>query len=841
MAKIAYFTVTGQTRRFVEKIPNFNGLEITVTNPFVEMDEPFILIVPTYVSEVTEPVKDFLETGQNKRLCIGTFGGGNRNFGSLFCFTVHEIEAEYGIPVLHEFEFQGNDLDIQKLERELDELGKQTKRVSYFNLNNEVNIPVDGMIPLQKDKEAARVYFLEEINMNTVFFHTLEEKLAYLVREDYIDETILNKYEMSYIKELFQKLYAHKFRFKSFMGAYKFYTQYALKTNDGTKYLERYEDRIAFNALFLANGDERLAWGLAEEMITQRYQPATPTFLNAGKKRRGELVSCFLVDLDDSMLSIGRGINSALQLSRKGGGVGVNLSNLREAGAPIKKIENASSGVVPVMKLLEDSFSYSNQLGQRNGAGAVYLNVFHPDIYAFLSTKKENADEKIRVKTLSLGLVVPDKYYELLKTNRPMYLFSPYDVEREYGVPFSYINITEKYDEMIANDEIRKYKINARDLEQEISRLQQESGYPYIINIDTVNKANPVDGKIIMSNLCSEIFQPQEPSILNDDLSYQITGTDISCNLGSTNIPNILESPDFGKSIEVAVRALTTVTEQTDINEVPTIKKGNALYHTIGLGAMGLHTAFALNQMTYGSPESLEFTDAYFRSLNYYSLVASNKIAMEKKRAFHNFEKSKYADGSYFEPYLKGEFQFLSDKVAAIFKNVAIPTVSDWEKLKENVQKYGLYHRNRLAIAPNGSISYINETSASLHPITQRIEHRQEKTVGAIFYPAPYLSNETMPYYTSAFDMDQRKIIDVYAAAQPHIDQGMSLTLFMRSQIPEGLYEWKVGKTTAMTTRDLNRLRNYAFSKGIKSLYYVRTYTDDGDIIGANSCESCMV
>ncbi|WP_373748459.1 class Ib ribonucleoside-diphosphate reductase assembly flavoprotein NrdI, partial [Jeotgalibaca porci] len=425
MPKLAYFSVTGQTRRFIAKLPHIESVEITVTNPFIEMDEPFILVVPTYVSEVMEPVNDFLETGENARLCLGLFGGGNRNFADLFCFTVHDLEQQYGLPVLHEFEFQGSDYDVQKLESELDRMSQKTKRVSYFNLNNEVNIPVDGMIPLHKDKEAVRAYFLEEINMNTVFFYTLEEKLGYLVREDYIDGEMLENYSDAFIKEIFQKVYAHKFRFKSFMAAYKFYTQYALKTNDGAKYLERYEDRVVFNALFLANGDEQLARDIAEEMITQRYQPATPTFLNAGKKRRGELVSCFLIDLDDSMLSIGRGINSSLQLSRKGGGVGVNLSNLREAGAPIKKIENASSGVVPVMKLLEDSFSYSNQLGQRNGAGAVYLNVFHPDIYAFLSTKKENADEKIRVKTLSLGLVVPDKYYELLKTNRPMYLFSP--------------------------------------------------------------------------------------------------------------------------------------------------------------------------------------------------------------------------------------------------------------------------------------------------------------------------------------------------------------------------------------------------------------------------------
>ena len=735
---------------------------------------------------------------------------------------------------------------------------KDKADITYFKLNNQVNIPVDGQIPLEKDKEAVRAYFLEHINMNTVFFYTLEEKLTYLVDHDYIDPEILwayridpaqplapenvgKDYDFHFVKELFQRVYDVKFRFQSFMGAYKFYTQYALKTDDAEKYLERYEDRIAFNALYLGAGDKDLALKSAEEMIHQRYQPATPTFLNAGKKRRGEMVSCFLIDLDDSMLSIGRGINSALQLSRLGGGVGTNLSNLRAAGDPIKKIENASSGVVPVMKLLEDSFSYSNQLGQRNGAGVVYLNVFHPDIYAFLSTKKENADEKIRVKTLSLGLVVPDKYYDLIKHNEPMYLFSPYDVERIYGKPFSYVDITAEYDNMVANREIKKTKINARELEQEISRLQQESGYPYIINIDTVNRANPVAGRIIMSNLCSEIFQPQEPSKLNRDLSYEEIGTDVSCNLGSMNIVNLMQSPDFGRSVEVAVRALTTVTHLTAIEEVPTIKHGNDLYHTIGLGAMGLHTFFALNQMEYGSPESLEFTDLFFRTLNFYSLKASNQIARERGETFHRFEESKYADGSYFQPYINEAIDFQSDKLREIFRHIPVPTPQDWQQLANEVQTFGLYHRNRLAIAPNGSISYVNETSASLHPITQRVELRQEKTTGAIFYPAPYLSNETIDYYTSAYDMDQRKIIDVYAAAQPHIDQGMSLTLFMRSEIPEGLYEWKAGKTNKMTTRDLNRLRNYAYSKGIKSLYYVRTFTEDGELIGANQCESCMV
>lgn len=716
---------------------------------------------------------------------------------------------------------------------------KEIKDVSYFKLNNEINRPIDGQIPLNKDKEALAAFFKENVEPNTLTFATAMDKINYLIENDYLEEEFIKKYRPAFIEDLYQFLDEQHFTFKSFMAAYKFYSQYALKTNDGTAYLERYEDRVAFNALYFADGNEELAMSLADEMIYQRYQPATPSFLNAGRKRRGELVSCFLIQITDDMNAIGRGINSALQLSRIGGGVGITLSNLREAGAPIKGYEGAASGVMPVMKLFEDSFSYSNQLGQRQGAGVVYLNVFHPDIISFLSAKKENADEKIRVKTLSLGVIVPDKFYELTRKNEEMYLFSPYSVEKEYGVPFSYVDITKEYDNLVMNPRIRKTKIRARDLENEISKLQQESGYPYIINIDTANRSNPIDGKIIMSNLCSEILQVQAPSEINGKQEYEVLGTDISCNLGSTNIVNLMDSPDFGKSVRAMTRALTFVTDASDIDVVPSIQNGNALNHTIGLGAMGLHTYFAKNQMEYGSPESLEFTDLYFMLLNYWTLVESNAIAKEKGEVFHNFEKSAYADGSYFTDYIQGDYQPKSEKVKALFEGVFLPTGEDWAALAQTVKETGLYHQNRLAVAPNGSISYINDTSASIHPITRMIEERQEKKIGKIYYPAPYLSNETIGYYKSAYDMDMRKVIDVYATAQKHVDQGMSMTLFMRSDIPEGLYEWK--ETTKQTTRDLNILRHYAFHKGIKSIYYVRTFTDDAEEIGSNQCESCVI
>lgn len=718
---------------------------------------------------------------------------------------------------------------------------KDLKNVTYYDLNNEINIPKNGKIQLNKDKEALEAFLKENVQANLKTFSSLKERISFLIDNDYIESEFIEKYDFNFIEKLYQYLKEQNFHFKSFMAAYKFYAQYALKTNDNNYYLEQFIDRVAMNALYFANGNEELAMNLADEIVHQRYQPATPSFLNAGRKRRGEFVSCFLIQTTDNMNTIGRTINSALQLSRIGGGVGINLSNLRAAGDPIKHIEGAASGVVPVMKLLEDSFSYSNQLGQRQGAGVVYLSVFHPDIIDFLAAKKENADEKIRVKTLSLGVTVPDKFYELCKNNEDMYLFSPYDVEAIYGEPFSYVDITKEYDNMVNNENIKKTKIKARELETEISKLQQESGYPYIINIDTANKVNPIDGKIVMSNLCSEIMQVQTPSTVDNQQHYSELGTDVSCNLGSTNIVNLMDSPDFGKSVDAMVRALTFVSDNSNIDVVPSIQHGNHLAHSIGLGGMGLHSFLAKNQIEYGSPEAIEFTGVYFMLLNYWTLQTSNKIAKERKETFHNFENSKYADGLYFDKYIQENWAPKNKRVQELFKNIFIPSEKDWEQLKNDVMKYGLYNQNRLAVAPNGSISYINDTTASLHPIISRIEERYEAKTGKIYYPAPYLSNETIPYYKSAYDTDMRKVIDTYAAAQKHVDQSMSLTLFMRSTIQDNLYEWKNGRTDKMTTRDLTILRNYAHYKGIKSLYYVRTYTDDNQEVGVNECESCSI
>ncbi|MGW9550256.1 class 1b ribonucleoside-diphosphate reductase subunit alpha [Citricoccus zhacaiensis] len=717
----------------------------------------------------------------------------------------------------------------QDMIRSAKELPAAWQNLGYHELNAMLNLySADGKIQFEADHAAARQYFLQHVNNNTVFFHDLNEKLTYLVEHDYYEAETLEQYSAEFRTRLWDRAYGLKFRFPTFLGAFKFYTSYALKTFDGNRYLERYEDRVCMVALHLAQGDEQLAIDLVEEMVGGRFQPATPTFLNAGKAQRGELVSCFLLRIEDNMESIARSINSSLQLSKRGGGVALSLTNIREHGAPIKQIENQSSGVIPVMKLLEDSFSYANQLGARQGAGAVYLHAHHPDIYRFLDTKRENADEKVRIKTLSLGVVIPDITFELAKKNEDMYLFSPYDVQRVYGKPFTEISVSEKYYEMVDDARIKKTKINAREFFQTLAEIQFESGYPYIVFEDTVNQANPIKGRITMSNLCSEILQVSEASEFNEDLTYASVGKDISCNLGSMNIAKTMDSPDFGKSIETAIRALTAVSTMSEINSVPSIVQGNNSSHAIGLGQMNLHGYLARERVHYGSEEGIDFTNIYFYTVLFHALRSSNRIAMETGSTFGGFEDSTYASGTFFDKYTEQVWEPATPRVAELFSgaNVSIPTQADWRELKASVMEHGIFNQNLQAVPPTGSISYINNSTSSIHPVASKIEIRKEGKLGRVYYPAPYLTNENLEYYDDAYEIGYEKVIDTYAAATQHVDQGLSLTLFFKD---------------AATTRDLNKAQIYAWRKGIKTIYYIRLRQLALEGTEVEGCVSCML
>lgn len=699
---------------------------------------------------------------------------------------------------------------------------KSNQIPEWVILNNQI-VDGDGNIKdLNKDKEAVRSYFLNEINKKTQFFHSLKEKLEYLTTNDYYETEFLEKYTFEQIQAVYDIAYDAKFRFPTYMGAFKFYNDYALKSIDAERvFLERYEDRLSVIALYHADGDFELAKKLITSLIAQDFTPATPTLLNTGKKKRGEFVSCFLLEVDDSLNDIARVQEFAMQLSKLGGGVSINLTNLRAKGESIKDIPNVAKGVVGVAKLLDNAFRYADQMGQRQGAGAVYLNVFHADIEDFLQTKKLNADDDVRVKTLSMGVVMPDKMIELAREDKDMYVFYPHTVYKEYGIPFSdvAIKMDEWYDKLVENPNVRKRKMNPRKLFDMIAQLQGESGYPYIMYADNVNKENPLADPIKFSNLCTEILQPSIVSHYGDyhRRDEDEIGLDISCNLASGHMGNMIKNNSIKETVFAAMEIMNSVSEKTNIAHVPAVARANRIMRSVGFGVMGHHGYIAENFIAYGSEEDIDLIDVFFSLINYYSLVHSMEKAKETGEKFYGFERSSYADGSYFND--RGQVLPKTEVVKGLLADVEIPTDEDWAQLKEDVMTYGLYNSNRLAVAPNGSIAYVMSATPSLTPIKQIVE---ERTYGnsKTYFPMP-AADVAGFMYESAYQMDKYKIIDVIATAQKHVDQGISFELCI---------------TSDETTRSLQRYYLYAHYQGIKTLYYTRTQK-----LRIDECESCAV
>ncbi|EZT64214.1 ribonucleoside-diphosphate reductase, alpha subunit [Staphylococcus aureus C0637] len=697
----------------------------------------------------------------------------------------------------------------------------EEKKYNHIELNNEVTKRrEDGFFSLEKDQEAL-VAYLEEVKDKTIFFDTEIERLRYLVDNDFYFN-VFDIYSEADLIEITDYAKSIPFNFASYMSASKFFKDYALKTNDKSQYLEDYNQHVAIVALYLANGNKAQAKQFISAMVEQRYQPATPTFLNAGRARRGELVSCFLLEVDDSLNSINFIDSTAKQLSKIGGGVAINLSKLRARGEAIKGIKGVAKGVLPIAKSLEGGFSYADQLGQRPGAGAVYLNIFHYDVEEFLDTKKVNADEDLRLSTISTGLIVPSKFFDLAKEGKDFYMFAPHTVKEEYGVTLDDIDLEKYYDDMVANPNVEKKKKNAREMLNLIAQTQLQSGYPYLMFKDNANRVHPNSniGQIKMSNLCTEIFQLQETSIINDYGIEDEIKRDISCNLGSLNIVNVMESGKFRDSVHSGMDALTVVSDVANIQNAPGVRKANSELHSVGLGVMNLHGYLAKNKIGYESEEAKDFANIFFMMMNFYSIERSMEIAKERGIKYQDFEKSDYANGKYFEFYTTQEFEPQFEKVRELFDGMAIPTSEDWKKLQQDVEQYGLYHAYRLAIAPTQSISYVQNATSSVMPIVDQIERRTYGNAET-FYPMPFLSPQTMWYYKSAFNTHQMKLIDLIATIQTHIDQGISTILYVNSEI---------------STRELARLYVYAHYKGLKSLYYTRN-----KLLSVEECTSCSI
>ncbi|WEK55992.1 MAG: class 1b ribonucleoside-diphosphate reductase subunit alpha [Candidatus Cohnella colombiensis] len=679
----------------------------------------------------------------------------------------------------------------------------------------------DGFFQLEQDQEAVRE-LMKEIHTKSAKFVTHTEKVKFMISNDYYED-VYDKYSEAFVEEVYKLTHSYEFEFSSYMAASKFYTDYAMRSNDRKQYLESYADRVAIVALYLGRGDANTAKVLASSMMEQRLQPATPTFLNAGKSRRGEMVSCFLLEMDDSLNAINYVLGTCMQLSKIGGGVAVNLSKLRGRGESIKGVEGAAKGIMPVLKLMEDAFSYADQMGQRKGSGAAYYNIFGWDIMEFLDSKKINADEKTRLKTLSIGLIVPGIFYKLAEENKPLHVFAPYSVFKAYGKHLDDLDIDEMYETLLADDRVRKKVVmSARDMLVKIAMTQLESGYPYIMNKTNSNQVHALKniGSIKMSNLCTEIFQLQETSEIGDYGDPSTIRRDISCNLASLNIANVMGHKKLKESVHEGMVALTAVSDMSAVKNAPGVVKANRELHSVGLGAMNLHGFLAKNRIAYESDEAKDFVRTFFMMMNYYSLEKSMEIAKESGQTFAGFEQSEYANGNYFDRYLTTDYSPVTSKVKELFEGMPVPSIAEWTQLKQLVQQHGLYHAYRLAIAPTQSISYIQNATSSVMPIVEPIETRTYAN-STTYYPMPFMTKDNFFFYKSAYRMDQFKVIDLIAEITTHVDQGISTVLHVNSDV---------------TTKQLARYYIYAARKGLKSLYYTRT-----NRLAFEDCISCSV
>ncbi|WP_161881267.1 class 1b ribonucleoside-diphosphate reductase subunit alpha [Deinococcus alpinitundrae] len=692
----------------------------------------------------------------------------------------------------------------------------------WIELNNKVI--AGNVVQPQHDKDALQVYFQEKVNPNTVFFHDLKEKIRYLTEHGIWDASLFERYAPEDVRAVFERAYSYKFHFQSFMGASKFYNEYATMTPDRSRWLERYEDRMAITALARSEGVEE-ALELVHHLVTQTFTPATPTLMNSGKANTGRLVSCFLLqDCTDNLDSITKTLSFVAELSKGGGGIGVEVSNLRARGESLRGIQNVTKGVMGVAKMLDNMLRYADQAGQRPGAGAIYLSVMHADFLDVLSAKKIASDEDSRLKTLSVGATIPDMFMEKARLGEDIFQFYPHSLWKETGQEFSDIDWTRDYQALADNANICKKRVSARRVLEEIAVTQGESGYPYLLFEGNANRVNPIAnvGSIKMSNLCSEILQPTLPSYFHayGQEAKDRIGLDVSCNLSSLVIEQTMHSGDIGRVVTAAIGLLDNVARSTSVTEVPAVKRANDEMRSIGLGAMGLHSFLAGQELIYGSPEALEFVDVFFAAVHYHARRASMQIARDTGFVFSGFEGSRYQSGEHFAQYLERDFTPQGAEIAALFEGHALPTRADWQQLVSDIQQHGLAHSFVMAVAPTGSISYVSHASASIMPITERVETRTSNKARTI-YPMPHLSADTEWYYEEAYDMDQRRVLDTVAAAQKHVDQGISCTLFVPS-------------TTS--TRALQAYYLYAYRLGIKTLYYTRMRKTN-----LEECLSCVV
>ncbi|GAB6006997.1 ribonucleoside-diphosphate reductase subunit alpha [Geobacillus vulcani] len=552
-------------------------------------------------------------------------------------------------------------------------------------------------------------------------------------------------------------------------------------------------------------------WALSNLYMTV----ATPTLANAGKSY-GQLSSCFVDTVDDSLQGIYDSNTDIANLSKSGGGIGVYLGKIRSRGSDIKGFKGVSSGVIPWMKQLNNTAVSVDQLGQRKGAISVYLDVWHKDIFAFLDARLNNGDERLRTHDLFTGVCIPDLFMEQVEQRGDWYLFDPHEVRKVMGFSLEDFydeekgcgSFREKYWQCVNEPRLSKEKVPAIEVMKSIMRSQLESGTPFMFYRDEVNRQNPNRhlGMIYCSNLCTEIVQNQSPTVMKRQyvkdgmiIIEKIPGDFVVCNLSSINLARAVTDGVLARLIPIQMRMLDNV---IDLNNIPVLQAGltNEKYRAVGLGTFGWHHLLALKGIRWESEEAVRYADELYETIAYLAIQASMELAKEKG-SYPAFPGSDWQTGAYFE---RRGYQSHGEL--------------DWDRLKQDVARYGMRNGYIMAIAPNASTSIIAGSTASIDPIFLKV-YAEEKKDYKIPVTVPDLNEQTTWYYKSAYHIDQRWSIKQNAARQRHIDQAISFNFYVMNTIK---------------AKELLDLHLTAWKSGLKTTYYVRSTSGTID-----ECDSC--
>ncbi|MDB9418198.1 ribonucleoside-diphosphate reductase subunit alpha [Microcystis aeruginosa] len=595
-----------------------------------------------------------------------------------------------------------------------------------------------------------------------------------------------------------------------YAGALLITSRYLLKN-------ELPQEALLTCSLLLATVEEpanRLHWakkfyqGIAQRKISL----ATPILANL-RTPKGSLTSCFILSIDDSLESIFSEITNAARISKNGGGVGVNVSRIRSTGSWVMGKANASGGIIPWIKLLNDTAIAVNQGGRRAGAVTIGVDIWHLDVPEFLEMQTENGDQRRKAYDVFPQLVITDEFMRRVIDKTEWTLVDPYEVRNKLGIELAQLwgeEFEKAYRLVEANldREIFLYKkINARDLFKSIMRSQVETGMPYIAFKDTINRANPNkhDGYIPGVNLCTESFSNVTP----DKTAH-------CCNLVSLNLANI-DREEIESNCQIAVRILDNT---IDITNPPfdNAKNHNDKYRTIGVGAMGLADWLAKRKLSYNN---LSEISNLFEEIGYWCTYSSMELAKERG-AYQAFLGSEWSQG-----------KLIGAKPLEWFLNNAVQP-QRWQQLAEDIQRFGIRNSHITAIAPNTSSSLVQGCTASVLPVYSRFFY--DKWAKGTVPIAPPFIEEAFWFYPENKNLEQQQVVKAIATMQEWIDTGISMELLFN--LNEGVY-FPAEPNRCLTAKDIFDTLIMAWELGCKAIYYVRTVQKDNFRESDDSCSSC--